>query len=221
MDSAGNTDGILTWRLGTLERDRSAREVVLFTYAESLDAVVQRLDAIRQKFAALPCAPMVPADVTSLPHVWIENSATDFVLHGPAFFRWDWTKRQSLRSTRGGQLSQFTWYIHYRDASGEHRAGAPHFESRTPENVRVAEPMRKLSQAEAIGVVEAADDKLRVRVYAVMGDGPGVVVEFSITNLGTEPLCDVRLTTYANIESAHDEANDFSFFDARTSGLLV
>jgi len=97
----------------------------------------------------------------------------------------------------------------------------PHFDNRTPENVRIAEPVRGLSQTEAMGVVETADGKLRVRVRAVMGDGPGVGVEFLITNLGTEPLSDVRLTAYANIESAHDETNDFSFLDQRTGGLLV
>jgi hypothetical protein len=186
---------------------------------------------------------------------WIENVTTDFVLHGPAFYRWDWTKRQSLRSACGGQLSQFTWYVHYHDAAGEHRAGVPvkkcgigfqpvmfssgfdrleayfttffhslglpHFDNGSPENVRVVEPMRNLSQTEAMGVVETADGKLRLRVRTVMGDGPGVAVEFLITNLGTEPLSELRLTTYANIESAHDEANDFSFLDARTGGLLV
>ena len=136
LESAGNTDGVLTWRLGTLEHDKPLREVVLLTYDRAPAAVLAQLGALRKQFASMPAPPAVSADAPTSPHVWIENSTTDFALLQLAFFRWDWTQRQSLRDSRGGQLSQFTWYIHYGDAAGQHRAGIPHFDNRTPENVR-------------------------------------------------------------------------------------
>ncbi len=219
LESAGNTDGVLTWRVGTVEQGKPAREVVLFAFDHSPDGVVKHLETARRQFAKMP-APATAAHAPAAPKVWIENGTTDFALEGPCFFRWR-VERQALRCARGGQLSQFTWYVHYRDAAGEHRAGTPHDGDSTPENLRIVEPVRSLSPKEAIGVVETADKRLRIRVRAATGEGPVVAVEFLLASTQAEPLQDVRLTAYANLESDHDEGNDFSFLDRRTGGLLV
>ncbi len=221
LQSAGNTDGVLTWHLGTLAKQQSAREVVLFAFAGSPDAVARYVDAARRQFAQPLPMPAGTPGTSPKGQVWIANGATDFALEGPCFFRWDNGGRQALRCTRGGQLSQFTWYMHYEDLAGKHRSGTPHYPESTPENLRIVEPVRPLSAREAAGTVETADGKLRIRVRAAMGDGPMVAVEFLVTNLSAEPLGEVTLSAYANIESDHDESNDFSFLDRRTAGLMV
>jgi len=221
LESAGNVDGVLTWRLGTVARQKPAREVVLFAYDDSPQAVLKRIDAARRQLAQGKPGASPPSGGPAPAKVWIQNGTTDFALEGPCFFRWDIEGRQALRCARGGQLSQFTWYVHYRDRGQTRRAGTPHYPDSVPENLRVVEPVRALGEKELAGAVETADGKLRVRVRAVMGEGPVVAVEFVLTALGAESLQDVRLSTYANLEAAHDEANDYSFLDRRTAGLLV
>ncbi len=219
LESAGNTDGVLTWRPGLLEKGQSAREVVIFAFDGSAEGVARRVEEARRLFAVSaspPAAEGGPAPAK----VWIQNDSTDFALEGPCFFRWR-IERQSLAGPRGGQLSQFTWYVHYEDGEGRHRAGTPQDGDSTPENLRIVEPVRPLGAASAAGVVETADGKLRIRVQAGVGPGPIVGVEIVLTSLHGEPLRDVRLTAYANIESAHDHENDWSFLDSRTGGLLV
>jgi len=220
LDSFGNTDGVLTWSLGALAPGQSAREVVLFAFDKPHAEVVRRLEAARRQFTSLPALPAAPAGASEPAKVWIKNGATDFALEGPCNFRWR-LERQSLAGPAGGQLSQFTWYVHYRDSGGQRRAGIPHDGPETPENLRTAEPVRAVGSTEAAGAVETADKRLRIRVRAVMGDGPVVAVEFLLTNIHTESLADVRLTTYANLESAHTHEGDYSTLDASTGGLLV
>jgi hypothetical protein len=53
LQSAGNTDGVLTWRLGSLAKGQWAREVVLFAFANSPDAAAQQVEAARRQFARL------------------------------------------------------------------------------------------------------------------------------------------------------------------------
>lgn len=220
LESEGNTDGVLTWRLGTLEVGQSAREAVLFVFADSFEEVVKRLQASRDRFAGL-AEPSKAArgKVTGSP-VWIKNDATDFAMEGTGFFRWR-LKRQALSGPRGGQLSQFTYYIHYQDGDGEYRAGTPHIQESVPENLRIVEPVHAASATELVGVMETADKKLRVCVRAIAGPGNAVGVEFVIGNLHDKPIANVRLSVYANIESAHTESDDYSFLERRTGGLLV
>jgi len=220
LESAGNTDGVLTWQLGSLKKGQSAREVVLFAFEPSADRVKGRLDDAQRQFATAIPMTFPARNDPAPPKVWITNGVTDFALEAPCFFRWR-VERQALRCPRGGQLSQFTYYVHYRDAAGEHRAGIPHEGDSTPENLTIVEPARSVSEREVYGVVETADKKLRVRVRAMMGQGPVVAVEFMLLNQTTEPLDNVRLSTYANIESDHTETDDYSFLDRRTGGLLV
>jgi len=225
LESAGNTDGVLTWRLGTLEPGESAREVVLFAFGDSAEDVLNGLDAARGQFAK-PTAPRSPtesppAGATAPEPIWIKNEATDFALQGTGFFRWGSCGRQSLACSHGGQISQFTYYVHYRDQAGEHRAGTPHVEESTPENLRIVEPLRLAGEAECVGVMETGDQELRIDVRAAMGPAKSAAVEFLVTNRHAEPLAHVRLSAYVNIEAAHTHDGDLSFLDARTAGLLV
>ena len=219
-EAFGNTDGVLTWRPGTLAPGQSAREVVLFAFDTSHADVARRLEAARRRFADMPAPSAASPSGPAPAKVWIKNETTDFALEGPCYFRWRLV-RQGLACAQGGQLSQFTYYLHYQDAEGNHRAGVPHEGDETPENLRVVEPVHALGPAEAAGAVETADKRLRARVRAVMGEGPVVAVEFVLTNIHTGPLADVRLSAYANLEANHTHEGDYSALDARTQGLLV
>jgi len=149
LESAGNTDGVLTWRLGTLQPGQAAREVVLFAFDRSPEAVLARLDDARRQFGAgLPASGVAPPSEAPA-KVWLRNEATDFALEGPCFFRWR-IERQALAGPTGGQLSQFTWYVHYTDSAGPHRAGTPHEGDSTPENLTIAEPLRPLGACPSI-----------------------------------------------------------------------
>ncbi len=216
ISSQGNTDGLLTWRIGTLEPGQSNRQVVLFAFDDSHDKVAKRLESARRQMAALPEPPRAdgPAPAT----VWIRNETTDFALSGPGHFFWE-GQRQALGSPQGGQLSRFGYYLHYHDGT-QRRAGTP-IDAKRLENLRVVEPIRAIGEDRAVGTVETADKKLRLRIRAVMGDGPVVGVEFVVTNTSDGPLSDVRLSAYANLESAHSHPNDYSVLDGLTGGLLV
>ncbi|MFH1267484.1 MAG: hypothetical protein ABIK89_17310, partial [Planctomycetota bacterium] len=127
--------------------------------------------------------------------------------------------RQGLTCSKGGQLSRFGYYVHYNDGSPR-RAGTP-INNRTLENLRVVAPVRPVSEAEATGVVETNDKTLNVRIRAMMGEGPVAAVEFVLTNTSDKPLGDVRLSAYANLESAHTHEDDFSLLESQTGGVLV
>ena len=138
LSSTGNTDGLLTWRLGALEAGKSAREVVLFAFDNSADGVAKRLEQARQQFKSLPKPPGAP---TAKPQatVWIKNAATDFALQGPGHFFWEGA-RQGLTCDKGGQLSRFGWYVHYNNGA-DRRAGTPIARDRSVENLRMVRPI--------------------------------------------------------------------------------
>ncbi|MBM3500452.1 MAG: hypothetical protein FJX74_17480, partial [Armatimonadetes bacterium] len=217
--SAGNVDGVLTWELGALEPGGSTRHVLLFAFDESHDSLLARMSQARTQFAT--GADPSPVDSDAPPEkAWIDNDATDFALERTGYFSWR-SVRQALRCDRGGQLSQYSYYVHWRDGDGEHRAGNPYHEEETPENLRVLEPMRAAGPREAWGLVETADGALRIRVRALPGEGGCVAVEFVLTNAGAERLDALRFSTYANLEANHDHDNDLSLLDADLGGVLV
>ncbi|MBN1419060.1 MAG: hypothetical protein JXP34_09805 [Planctomycetes bacterium] len=220
LAAEGNVDGVLVWRLGPLAPRGSAREVVIFSFDRTYDAVAKRIEAARAHFASLPDpAPPTPGPAAT-GAIWIRNDATDFALEDWSGFLWR-MKRQALACPAGGQLSQFAYYLHYWNLAGEQRAGTPNEERRPLENLRVAEPVRARGEGEAAGIVETADGILRVRIRAALGPGGTAGVEFVVTNIGAEPLADVRLSAYANVEAAHTHESDLSVLDARTGGILV
>ena len=53
LNSMGNTDGVLTWSLGTLAPGKTARHVVLLSYDKSHEALAERLDAARKHFGEM------------------------------------------------------------------------------------------------------------------------------------------------------------------------
>lgn len=231
LESVGNTDGLLTWQIGTLDRGQTAREVALFAFDSSHKGVIKRLEQARRQYAASPRGgrvwyPHIPptaaaldVSVNSVPQVvWIKNEVTDFALAGPGHFFWEGL-RQGLTCAQGGQLSRFGYYLHYNGGTAR-RAGTP-ITSRTPENLRIVAPIRPIDQTQAVGVVETSDKQLSVQIRAMMGDGPVVAVQFVLTNIGQQPLKDVRLSAYCNLESAHTHADDYSILERQTGGLLV
>ena len=220
LDSTGNTDGVLTWQLGTVEAGRSVREVVLFAFDSTHEKVAKRVEQARHEFANLPAPPPVPAGAGPQPTAWIKNDSTDFALEGPGHFFWE-GKRQSLTSKRGGQCSRFGWYVHYAAAGAARRAGTPITGNRKPENLKILQPAAAVAEDQAVATVETADKHLRIRIRALMGKGNAVAVEFVLTNVSQVPLADVRLSAYANLEAAHDHENDYSTLDARTGGVLT
>ena len=220
LESAGNVDGVLTWRLGELRPGATAREVVFFAFDATYEGVAKRLEAARERFRSPSDPPPVDRGAPPPRKAWIRGDATDFALEGPCFFSWK-SERQALSCAAGGQLSQFTFYVHYRDSLGRHRAGTPQEGDTTPENLRIVDPPRLLGPAEAMGAVETADGKLRVRVRADASQGSLVAIEFLLSSSASETIEDLTLTTYANMEAAHDHENDYSVLDARTAGLLV
>jgi hypothetical protein len=218
--SAGNVDGVLTWNLGSLEPGASTRHVLLFAFDESHERLVARLDAVRQQFAEPTTPGAVDANAPAPEKAWIANEATDFALERTGYFSWR-SVQQALRCDRGGQLSQYSYYVHWRDDTGEHRAGNPYHEDETPDNLAVVEPMRTAGEGEALGLVETTDRKLRLRVRALLGEGSTVAVEFLLTNLTDGRLDDVRFSSYANLEANHDHDNDLSLADSDIQGIVV
>jgi len=218
LESTGNTDVVLTWRLGTLAPGGSGRQVVLFAFDGSAEKVVKQVEAARRRFAVLPDPPAPSSDAPVSPVVWIKNDTTDLALAGPGHFFWE-GGRQALRCPKGGQLSRFGYYVHYDDGSPR-RAGTP-ISSQGLENLRIVEPIRPIDETQAVGLMESADKKVRIRVRPVMGDGPVAAVEFLVTNTGERPLADVRLSAYANLESDHSHEDDYSLLESRLGGVLV
>jgi len=219
LESSGNTDGVLTWRIGTLQPGKAAREVVLLGFDKSPEEVAKRLQQARRRFASLPDPPAAqqsdqpPAEV-----VWIRNETTDFALAAPGHFFWEGL-RQGLTGPQGGQLSRFGYYVHYHDGAAC-RAGTPIKQAR-PENLRVVQPIRAIDPSQAAGTVETADKAIRIRIRAMMGEGPVAAIEFVLTNTSERRLTDVRLSAYANLEAAHSHEDDYSVLDSLTGGVLV
>lgn len=213
-EAAGNTDGVLTWALGTIRPGETARQVVLFVFDSSYDDLAARLPEVRAQFRQLPPPgnPTETADRT----VWIANEATDFALEAPGSFFWE-GGRQSLRSEAGGQLSRLGYYLHYNGVS----AGTSITQQGEVENLRVNEPVRLAGFQTMAGAAQTADGLLRVGSRAALGGGGEVGLEFLLTNTSQKPLEDVRLSVYANIEAAHTHEGDYAVLDARTEGFLT
>ncbi|MBN2310275.1 MAG: hypothetical protein JXR94_14970 [Candidatus Hydrogenedentes bacterium] len=222
LESLGNTDGVLTWDLGTLAPGESARLAVIFAFAESLEAVTERVGEARRCFAGPSDAAVAgprPAGEPPAGPAWVKNGHTDLALDANGAFFWEGA-RQALACERGGQLSRFGYYIHYGDGASN-RAGVSIRQQGALENLRIVEPVRALSDSEAQGVLETGDGRLRVTVTARMGPGTTAAVEFNLTNQASEPLAGLRFSAYANLESAHDHMNDYSLLDGALGGLLV
>ena len=233
---AGNVDGVLHWSLGNLAPDESKLQTVFLLYADSPEAARRLLDRARLQASDFGLQERLQAsdlgerdrersgagDVFDRKHVWIGNDTTDFAMYGPCFFRWDVEHRQALRCDRGGQLSQFTYYLNYSDAAGKYKAGAPQYEDRqTFENVKIVHPVTAIDARTLTGAVATGDDKLRMDVIATCGTGAVVQVDFKITNTSNTVIDDLMLSTYANFEANHDESNDYTTLDSESASLTA
>lgn len=220
-ESSGNTDGVVTWHLGVLDPGQTASRVVLLAYADSYKELAAVLAGARKEFAQIPPLPAAPGKAVGASPVWIKNAHTNFALEGPGHYFWE-GKAQSLACRRGGQISRFGWYVHYQDGQAR-RAGTP-ISGPTRgegENLKVLSPARRLADDQAVVTVETADGRLRLRLRARMGQGTCAGVEIQVTNVGPKALTDVKVSAYANLESAHDHQNDYSVLDATTGSLLT
>jgi hypothetical protein len=218
--SAGNVDGVLTWELGSLPPGEAKRHVMLFVFDESREKLALRLDAARERFRDSTEPGALDVSAPAPDKAWIRGAATDFALERTGYFSWR-SVQQALACDRGGQLSQYSYYLHWRDSAGEHRAGNNYHEDEVPDNLAIVQPMRTAGDGEAWGIVQTADGKLRVRVRAMLGEGGTVGAEYVLTNLSDEPLDALRFTVYANLEANHDHDNDLSLLDAEARGLVV
>ena len=223
LESAGNTDGLLTWRLGALEPGKSASETVVFAFADSRDKLLPVLKQARaeaSRVAPLAAAPNSAAPPKESDAVWIKNALTDFALDAQGSLFWEKGQRQALACSHGGQLSRFSYFLRY-DSDQTRQAGVPIAGDDGPLNLRTVEPVRAVDATQAAGAVETADGMLRVAIRAVMGSGAAVAVQFTVTNVSKAAVGDVRLSVYANLEAAHTHENDYSTLDKETGGLLT
>ena len=118
IESRGTTDGLLTWDLGSLQPGSSARQTVLFAYADSYDALLERIQSAKRVFEEL--AEPRSKNPKSAPErvVWIRNEETNLALDGAGAFFWE-GNGQALVCSRGGQLSRFGYAFHYNDGESK------------------------------------------------------------------------------------------------------
>ena len=218
--SAGNVDGVLTWALGDIAPGQAAAETVILAWGESEERLGEVVAEARGAATAVAAeaAPTVGGEEEA--RVWLENGVTDFGLEGAGLFRWR-MERQALGGPHGGQLSQFTWYVHYTDDAGEKQVGIQHIGDSLPEGMRVVEGLRKLGDRQARVDLETLDGMLGIEVTAALADGPWAALRVRLDNRGQEALGNVRLSVYANLEAAHTHEGDLSILDRRLGGLVV
>ena len=219
LDSTGNTDGLLTWNIGRLEPDKSAKKTVIFAYSESYNKLLALLEKVRDDLKNMPDSPKNAPKSTSSGIIWIQNSLTDFAMDAGGAFFWE-GNRQALKCAHGGQLSRFGYYVHYNDGKSR-QAGTSITKRGSLENLRIIKPAQLLSQSEAQAALETTDGKLRIDIHAITGNKSVVAVNFKLTNISQSPLRDIRLSVYSNLESAHTHGNDFSILDPKIAGVLV
>ncbi|MCY2954996.1 MAG: hypothetical protein NTU53_23965 [Planctomycetota bacterium] len=218
ISSAGNVDGVLTWKLGDIGAGQSARQVVLFAFDQSYEKAAKILEEGRRQFvkATDPAARSVKVE----PTVWIGNDATDFAMEAFGSFFWE-GGRQCLKCAHGGQLSRLGWYVHYSDPAAK-RAGTPIAGDRNRvENLEMIERVAFAGPQEAWGTVRTTDQQMQIRIRAMMGNGTVVGVEYVVSNAGQQKLTDVKLSVYSNLEAAHDHENDYGVLDPATGALVL
>ena len=145
LDALGNTDGVLTWRLGRLDPGASVTEWVLFACSGTHEELVRILESARAHLPDRRDSPDVPIreDVPAV--AWIRNEATNLALHPDGSFFWEGVG-QALESDRGGQLSRFSYRVRYDDGTPRD-AGARVTRKDALDNLRILEPVQKIDAA--------------------------------------------------------------------------
>ncbi len=240
QQSAGNTDGFLTWNLGNLAPGQSARRTILFLHAADRDAAARILEQARRRHLAGWSDAWIREKGTVPPggkDVWIRNQVTDFALGSDGGFFWEQGALQSLRrqgssqigkqwtpgggnpGRSGGQLSRVGYYLHYHDGAAR-QAGIRIASGPRLERLRVVRPTAPLGPDRCITELATADGELRLEIRSAMGDGPLAAQEYVLTSTAPRPLTNVRLSVYANLEANHSHDNDHSVLDPDL-GVLV
>ncbi|UCH33244.1 MAG: hypothetical protein JSV65_11740 [Armatimonadota bacterium] len=139
----------------------------------------------------------------------LKAPAGDLVVDDDGAFNWEDEGKQCLTTAAGGCLSQHGFYLHY-ILSGRRRAGTL---------IRGAQRLENLTRAgREDGLVRLAstDGALAVEVRSRSG-----AIEYEITNVGSAPIRDLRLSVYANLEAGNTESDDAGRLDARRRALVV
>lgn len=244
QQSAGNTDGLLTWRLGDLAAGQSARMTVLMVHGPDRSDAVTRLDGAR---AALRpgWSDSWANDVAQPPDagdkdVWIRNAATDFALAPDGAFFWESGSVQSLHRAgsakpigeewtppapdarkSGGQLSRLSFYLHYSQDGSRKHAGIKITDSPRLDGIKVVRPASRLASDRALCVLETVDGMLRLDIRSALGEGPVVAQEYVVTNAGSTSLSDARLSVYVNFEADQSHDDDQSVLDPEPAALVT
>lgn len=218
MESIGNVDGVVTWNLGDIPAGESRSRTAIVAWDADLGALVSRLQRARGE--ADLSADGKPATKQAGDVVWISSGVTDFALNDAGSFYWE-GRSQALACPAGGQLSRFGYFAHY--TAGEPRRAGTIISAgnRAEDNLRVAAPAEALSETRLRCRTESADGLLAITIDAAAGPESLVRVRFTLANRSDRKLDDVKLTVYANLESAHTHDGDYSTLDRRTGGLLV
>jgi hypothetical protein len=237
--STGNTDGFLTWDLGSLVSGTSARRTVFFLHGPDRSAAARTLDQARSRYRPGWSDGWQDGEGTVRDgDVWIRNAMTDFALAPDGAFFWEPGGVQSLRRPApgravgkewtppavapdgGGQLSRVSFYLHYEGGAARH-AGIRISGSPRLDGVKVVRPTRRIAPDRCLTVLDTADGRLRLEIRSAMGDGPVVAQEYLVTSRDGPPLTNVRLSVYANCEADHSHDNDHSLLDPDLGALVT
>jgi len=228
LDFCGRVDGFLTWNIAAIEPGDSAKETVIFAYADTRDELIALLDRTRSELPGLDTRSSTPAQESTGQIAWIENSHTNLALESCGAFSSS-GKSKALKSEQGGQLREFGYLIHYNGAQPS-RAGTVMRSNRSRrivirkgqlENLRIVEPVRLISKTEAAASLETTDGRIRLTVRSVMGSGAAGAIKFVLSNMSSERLNDVRLSVYSNIDAAGSKSDNYGILDSELGGMLV
>jgi uncharacterized protein (DUF608 family) len=120
-------------------------------------------------------------------------------------FNWEDRHQQDL----DGSLSQHGFYLHYQDGAAK-RAG-----TRVVGRDRLENLVRADRGGDAVRL-KTTDNALAIQVRPLGG-----ALEYEIANTGGQPVRDVQLAVYANLEAGHTEADDRGTLDPGLGALLV
>ncbi|MHC4866802.1 MAG: HzsA-related protein [Planctomycetota bacterium] len=221
--SEGNTDGVLTWRLGGIEPGGSATRTVLFAYADSPAELASVLEAAKQKASSLSGQAPPEAGAES-GMAWLGNTATRFGFERTGSF-----SALEADPALDNQLYHLNWYIRYNDGA-RRIAGVPiwSYETRRAghsrgelENLRLAGGF-SADKNQAAAKLETTDGRLGILVRAMVLEGPSAAVTFTLTNGQADKIDAVELSVLANIDAGPRSTSlDYSILDSRLGGIVT
>jgi hypothetical protein len=136
----------------------------------------------------------------------------DITLDENGAFNWEDTRQQCLHTSAGGCLSQHGYYLHYHvaGANAPSRAGTPIIDQKPLEN------LTRIAYTPERAELRTEDNALTIEVDR--GDGE---LTYRIRNVGKQPVNDLQLSVYANLEAGHTESDDNGWLDIKRNALVV